>query len=68
MTKFEMKKNELIEKGEKDGYVLIGEIVEISKECKITESEALDFQRELSEHNIEILDKAPIKKKTEKVA
>ena len=63
-----MKKNELIEKGEKDGYVLIGEIVEISKECKITESEALDFQRELSEHNIEILDKAPIKKKTEKVA
>ena len=68
MTKFEMKKNELIEKGEKDGYVLIGEIVEISKECKITESEILDFQRELSEHNIEILDKAPIKKKTEKVA
>mgnify|MGYP004473512363 FL=1 len=68
MTKFEMKKNELIEKGEKDGYVLIGEIVEISKECKITESEALDFQRELSEHNIEILDKAPVKKKTEKVA
>ena len=63
-----MKKNELIEKGEKDGYVLIGEIVEISKECKITESEALDFQRELSEHNIEILDKAPVKKKTEKVA
>ncbi len=68
MTKFEMKKNELIEKGEKDGYVLIGEIVEISKECKITESEVLDFQRELSEHNIEILDKAPVKKKNEKVA
>ena len=68
MTKFEMKKNELIEKGEKDGYVLIGEVVEISKECKISESEVLDFQRELSEHNIEILDKAPVKKKTEKVA
>ena len=67
MTKFEMKKNELIEKGKKDGYVLIGEIVEISKECKISESEVLEFQRELSLHNIEILDKAPIKKKQESV-
>ena len=67
MTKFEMKKNELIEKGKKDGYVLIGEIVEISKECKISESEVLEFQRELSLHNIEILDKAPVKKKQESV-
>ena len=32
MTKFEMKKNELLEKGKQEGYLLVSEVVEIAKE------------------------------------
>ena len=49
MTKFEMKKNELLEQGKKDGYVLISEIVEIAKECKAGPEEVKKFQDELNE-------------------
>ena len=63
MTKFEMKKNELIEKGKVDGYILIQDVVEISKECKVSEEEVLKFQKEIESLNIKLLDKAPAKTK-----
>ena len=63
MTKFEMKKNELLEQGKKDGYVLISEIVEIAKECKVGPEEVKKFQDELNELNIELLEREPEKKK-----
>ena len=63
MTKFEMKKNELLEQGKKDGYVLISEIVEIAKECKVGPEEVKKFQEELNELNIELLEREPEKKK-----
>ena len=63
MTKFEMKKNELLEQGKKDGYVVISEIVEIAKECKVGPEEVKKFQEELNELNIELVERAPEKKK-----
>ena len=63
MTKFEMKKNELLEQGKKDGYVLISEIVEIAKECKVGPEEVKKFQDELNELNIALLEREPEKKK-----
>lgn len=63
MTKFEMKKNELLEQGKKDGYVLISEIVEIAKECKVGPEEVKKFQDELNELNVELLEREPEKKK-----
>ena len=63
MTKFKMKKNELLEQGKKDGYVLISEIVEIAKECKVGPEEVKKFQDELNELNIELLEREPEKKK-----
>ena len=63
MTKFEMKKNEILEQGKKDGYVLISEIVEIAKECKVGPEEVKKFQDELNELNIELLEREPEKKK-----
>ena len=44
MTKFEMKKNELLEKGQKEGFFLISEVVEIAKECKVKQTEIKKFQ------------------------
>ena len=69
MTKFEMKKNELIEKGKKDGYILISDVVEITKECKVSEQEIKDFHEEVKKLNIEIVDKVPenLKKSVKKV-
>ncbi len=69
MTKFEMKKNELIEKGKKDGYILISDVVEITKECKVSEQEIKDFHEEVKKLNIEIVDKIPenLKKSVKKV-
>ena len=64
MTKFEMKKNELIEKGKVDGYILIQDVVEITKECKVSEEEVIKFQKEIEELHIELLDKAPAKAKS----
>lgn len=58
-----MKKNELLEQGKKDGYVLISEIVEIAKECKAGPEEVKKFQDELNELNIELLEREPEKKK-----
>ena len=63
MTKFEMKKNELLEQGKKDGYVLISEIVEIAKECKVGPEEVKKFQEELNQLHIELLERVPEKKK-----
>ena len=63
MTKFEMKKNELLEQGKKDGYVLISEIVEIAKECKVGLEEVKKLQDELNELNIELFEREPEKKK-----
>ncbi len=69
MTKFEMKKNELIEKGKVEGYILISEIVEIAKECKVKEEEIKKFQEEITELNIELVDRIPakVKEKPKKV-
>ena len=63
MTKYEMKKKELLEQGKKDGYVVISEIVEIAKECKVGPEEVKKFQEELNELNIELVERAPEKKK-----
>ena len=63
MTKFEMKKNELLEQGKKDGYVLISEIVEIAKECKVGPDDVKKFQEELASLQIELLEREPEKKK-----
>ena len=69
MTKFEMKKNELIEKGKEEGFILISDIVEIAKECKVNETEIKKFQEEIANLNIELVDRIPtkIKEKPKKV-
>src|SRR5574344_1513991 len=59
MTIFEMKKNELLEKGKKDGYLLISEI---SKECHVEKEEIISFQEELKANNIEMVESEPEKK------
>ncbi len=63
MTKFEMKKNELIEKGLLEGYLLISEVVEIAKECRATKEQITLFEQEITEQGIELLETAPIEKK-----
>ena len=63
MTKFEMKKNELLEKGQKEGYILISEVVEIAKECKVKQTEIKKFQKEIEDLGIELADRIPEKKK-----
>lgn len=62
MTKFEMKKNELLKKGQEDGYILISEVVEIAKECKVSEKEVKKLQEEILELGIELADRIPEKK------
>ncbi len=64
MTKFEMKKNELINKGKEEGYLLFSEITEIAKECKATKAQVVEFQKEIEKENIELLEIAPKVKKT----
>ena len=59
MTKFEMKKNELLEKGKEEGYILISDIVEISKECKVSEEEIKKFQEEIESLHIDLVDRIP---------
>ena len=49
MTKFEMKKNELLEKGKQEGYLLVSEVIEIAKECKASKAEVMAFQKEIKE-------------------
>lgn len=67
MTKFEMKKNELLEKGKKEGFLLLYEVSEIAKECHSTKEEILEFQKEIESAKIELLEKAPSTKKVTKV-
>lgn len=67
MTKFEMKKNELIEKGKIDGYILIKDVVEIAKECKVSEEEVKKFQEEVVKLKIDLVEKEPEKPKIKKV-
>ena len=59
MTKFEIKKNELLEKGKEEGYILISDIVEISKECKVSEEEIKKFQEEIESLHIDLVDRIP---------
>ncbi len=59
MTKFEMKKNELLEKGKEEGYILISDIVEISKECKVSEEGIKKFQEEIESLHIDLVDRIP---------
>ena len=63
MTKFEMKKNELLEKGQKEGFILISEVVEIAKECKAKQSEVKELQKEIQDLGIELADRIPEKRK-----
>ena len=67
MTKFEMKKNELIEKGKIDGYILIKDVIEIAKECKVSEEEVKKFQEEVVKLKIDLVEKEPEKSKIKKV-
>ncbi len=57
-----MKKNELLKKGQEDGYILISEVVEIAKECKVSEEEVKKLQEEILELGIELADRIPEKK------
>ena len=57
-----MKKNELLKKGQEDGYILISEVVEIAKECKVSEKEVKKLQEEILELGIELADRIPEKK------
>ena len=54
MTKFEMKKNELIETGKQEGYLLLSEVAEVAKECRATKEEMLEFQDAILELGINI--------------
>lgn len=62
-----MKKNELIEKGKIDGYILIKDVVEIAKECKVSEEEVEKFQEEVAKLKIDLVEKEPEKPKVKKV-
>ena len=64
MTKFEMKKNELIEKGKTDGYLLIGEVIEVAKECHVKKDDIVKFEEDIKEEGIELLETAPVEKKS----
>ncbi len=67
MTKFEMKKNELIEKGHLEGYLLISEVVEVAKECRVKKDDITKFQEEITDAGIELLETPPVEKKPVKV-
>lgn len=58
-----MKKNELLEKGQKEGFILISEVVEIAKECKAKQSEVKELQKEIQDLGIELADRIPEKRK-----
>ena len=58
-----MKKNELLEKGKQEGYLLVSEVVEIAKECKASKAEVMAFRKEIEQEKIDLLEKAPAKKK-----
>ena len=62
-----MKKNELIEKGKIDGYILIKDVIEIAKECKVSEEEVKKFQEEVVKLKIDLVEKEPEKPKVKKV-
>ena len=62
-----MKKNELIEKGKIDGYILIKDVIEIAKECKVSEEEVKKFQEEVAKLKIDLVEKEPEKPKVKKV-
>lgn len=62
-----MKKNELIEKGKIDGYILIKDVIEIAKECKVNEEEVKKFQEEVAKLKIDLVEKEPEKPKVKKV-
>ena len=62
-----MKKNELIEKGKIDGYILIKDVIEIAKECKVSEEEVKKFQEEVAKLKIDLVEKEPEKPKIKKV-
>ena len=62
-----MKKNELIEKGKIDGYILIKDVIEIAKECKVSEEEVKKFQEEVVKLKIDLVEKEPEKPKIKKV-
>ncbi len=57
MTKYEMKKNELIEKGKKQGFLLISDVSFVLKECHVSEEVALEFQKELEHKKIKLVEK-----------
>ena len=67
MTKFEMKKNELLAKGKKEGYLLVSEVGEIAKECHVSKEEVLQFKKEIEDAKIELLEVAPLHKKVSPV-
>ncbi len=62
MTKYEMKKEELVKKGKLEGYLLVSEVSEVLKECKVSKEEALEFKTFLEDEGIDILEEAPLKK------
>ena len=49
----------MLEKGKEEGYILISDIVEISKECKVSEEEIKKFQEEIESLHIDLVDRIP---------
>ena len=47
-------KNELLEKGKQEGYLLVSEVVEIAKECKASKAEVMAFRKEIEQEKIDL--------------
>lgn len=57
-----MKKNELLESGAREGYLLLSEVADIAKECHVTKEEIAAFQEEILKQGIELLESEPTTK------
>ncbi len=58
MTKFETIKNELMEKGKSEGYLLISEVAEAIKDVKVKKTDVASFYQELTNNGIKLLENA----------
>ena len=58
MTKFETIKNELMEKGKSEGYLLISEVAEAIKDVKVKKTDVASFYQELTNSGIKLLENA----------
>ena len=62
MTKYEMKKQELINLGKEQGYLVIREVAEVLKECRVKKEDMSKFYEILESEDIKLVEKEPDKK------